>query len=87
MDVSTWVSQYSGLSDTRDLRESLTLAQAMSHTNRRQLSQAMDVMAQRLLAIQSAKTKKGSSWEKAAAIELVPSSNSVGASNMMALTN
>ena len=87
VDVAQWMHQFSGLSDTRDVRESLTLAQAMNHINRRQLSQAMDVMRQRLLAVHAARVKKGGSWEKAAAIELVPSGHSIDPANMLALTN
>ena len=86
-DVAQWVSQFSCLSETRNVRESLTLAQVMNHINRKQLAQAMDVMSQRLLAVQAAKVKKGGSWEKAAAIELVPSGNSIAPANMLARTN
>eukprot|EP00974_Lingulodinium_polyedra_P052852 5080685-Lingulodinium_polyedra.AAC.1 len=43
----------------------------MDHVNRRELWQAMDVLSQRILAIQMAK-RKGGSWEKAEVLELLP---------------
>jgi hypothetical protein len=46
----------------------------------------MDILAQRILAVQQAK-RKGGSWDKAEAIELIPSGNSLASSSMLALTN
>eukprot|EP00973_Karenia_brevis_P016367 2241771-Karenia_brevis.AAC.1 len=43
----------------------------MDHVNKGELKQAMDVLAQRIGSIQLAK-KKGSSWEKAEGLELLP---------------
>ena len=42
----------------------------MDLINSRDLGQAMDLLAQRILAVQRAKTK-GGSWEKAGNIELL----------------
>eukprot|EP00972_Heterocapsa_arctica_P014886 2192539-Heterocapsa_arctica.AAC.1 len=58
----------------------------MDSINTKQLSTAMDVLAQRIQAIQTAKTK-GGSWQKAAKIELVTQhGSSVGSSGMLRLT-
>jgi len=70
VSVSQWAAQHSGLTEVRDQREVATLAAAMDAVNSRCLEDVMDIMAQRILAIQQAK-KKGGSWEKAEAIELV----------------
>ena len=67
--VSQWAAQHSGLTEVRDQREVATLAQVMDLINPRTLEEAMDVLAQRIVAIQQAK-KKGGSWEKAESIEL-----------------
>ena len=85
-NVVQWATQHSGLSEIRDVREVLTLAECMDSINRREISRAMDVLAQRILAVQQAK-RKGGSWEKAEAIELVPSGASLASSSMLALTN
>lgn len=85
-NVVQWASQHSGLTEIRDVREVLTLAEAMDCINRREISRAMDVLAQRILAIQQAK-RKGGSWEKAECIELIPSGNALASSSMLALTN
>ena len=71
--VSAWI-QNSGLTDVRDVREAMTVAMVMDCLNRAEIARAMDVLAQRLLALQCAKAKKGGSWEKAEALELIPSS-------------
>ena len=62
-NVSQWAAQHSGLSEIRDIREVLTIAEAMDCINRKEIARAMDVLAQRILAVQQAK-KKGGSWEK-----------------------
>ena len=54
----------------------MTLALAMDSINRREIARAMDVLTQRILAVQAAKGKKGGNWEKAEALELIPSSSS-----------
>ena len=45
----------------------------------------MDILGQRMLAIQQAK-KKGGSWEKAEAIELTGTGNGAVASGLLRLT-
>ena len=60
-----------GLSELRDKREALTLATIMEHINKDSLSEACDIIASRLLALQEAKSK-GGTWEKAATKELIP---------------
>ena len=86
-DVSTWASQFSGLTEIRDVREVLTLAEAMNAINRKEISRAMDLLAQRILAIQLAKQTNGS-WDKAMGIELIPSGNCLAtAAGMLALAN
>ena len=62
-----------GLTEVRDLREVQTIATAMDMINRRELSQAMDVLAQRVVSIQRAK-QKGGTWEAAELLELMPGS-------------
>ena len=84
--VVSWASQFSGLTEIRDIREVLTLAEAMDAINRKEIARAMDVLTQRILAIQQAK-KKGGTWEKAEMIELIPSGSAVASSSMLALTN
>lgn len=63
------------------MKEAVTLSEIMDSINRREIAQALDILSQRILAIQAAKTKGGSS-EKAEAIELVDNRRS-----MLALTN
>ena len=84
--VVAWAAQHSGLSEVRDVREVLTLAEAMDSINRKEIERAMDILSQRILAIQQAK-KKGGSWDKAEAIELIPGGTSLASSSMLALTN
>lgn len=85
-NVGAWVSQC-GLTDIRDLREVMTLAAVIGAINRREVSRAMDVLSQRILAVQAAKGKKGGAWEKAEALELIPGSgHSMLAGGMAALT-
>jgi hypothetical protein len=61
-----------------------TLASAMDAINRREVQQAMDILSQRILAIQLAK-RKGGSWEKAEAVELIPGSSGLAASPMLSI--
>ena len=65
-----------GLTDIRDQREAQTIALVMDHVSRRSIEQAMDVLTQRLLALQLAKGRKGGSWEKAEGVELLPGTGS-----------
>ena len=46
----------------RDLREAQTIGLAMDHINRHEIAQAMDMLCQRLLALQMAKGKTGGTW-------------------------
>jgi hypothetical protein len=86
VSVSQWASQYSGLSEMRDLREVQTIAAAMDLINMGTLAECMDTLAQRIVAIQQAK-KKGGSWEKAESIELVTGpSSGAAASGLLRLT-
>jgi hypothetical protein len=84
--VASWAGQYTGLTEVRDLREVMTLANIMDSINRREMAQAMDVLSQRIVAIQLAK-RKGGSWDKAELVELVPSGNTVGTSSTLALVS
>eukprot|EP00438_Fugacium_kawagutii_P020628 Skav223011 [mRNA] locus=scaffold1422:63331:69191:+ [translate_table: standard] len=70
--VSAWAHQHSGLSEPRDLKEVLTLAEVLDHVNRREIARALDIIVQRIVAIQQAR-QKGGSWEKAENLELVSS--------------
>ena len=81
--VAQWALQMSGLPELRDQREAATLSQTMDHINRDELAQAMDLLAQRVLAIQAAK-RKGGSWEKAEALELLPPAGAALAAGAMA---
>ncbi|CAE8597891.1 unnamed protein product, partial [Polarella glacialis] len=78
--VAAWAGQYTGLSEVRDLREVMTLANIMDSINRREVAHTMDVLSQRIVAIQLAR-RKGGSWDKAELVELVPSGNTVGTSS------
>ena len=82
----SWAHQFSGLSEVRDQKEVLTLCEILDHINRREIARALDVLCQRIVAIQQAKAK-GGSWEKAEALELVTNQRSLAASSMLALTN
>ena len=68
--VSTWAREHSGLTEVRDQREAQTLAAVMDCVNNREMAQAMDIMTQRITALQKAKAK-GGSWDKAGNLELV----------------
>ena len=83
--VVDWVQRCSGLVELRDTREAQTLAMAMDAINQNQLATCMDVLAQRIQALQAAK-QKGGSWEKAAKIELaVPQAALAGSSGLLRL--
>ena len=84
--VAAWAHQFTGLTEIRDLKEVLTLAEILDSVNRREIERAMDILCQRILAIQAAKMK-GGSWEKAEAIELVNTQKSLASTSMLALTN
>ena len=84
--VTAWAHQFTGLTEIRDMKEVLTLAEILDAVNRREIARALDILCQRILAIQSAKLK-GGSWEKAEAIELVNTQKTLASSGMLALTN
>lgn len=82
----SWAHQFSGLTEVRDQKEVLTLCEILDHVNRREIARALDILVQRIVAIQSAKAKSGS-WEKAESLELVSTQRSLASSSMLALTN
>ena len=84
--VSAWAHQHSGLTEPRDLKEVLTLAEVLDHVNRREIARALDIIVQRIVAIQSAR-QKGGTWEKAENLELINSQRTLASSSMLALTN
>lgn len=86
VSVGAWAQQFTGLTELRDLKEVYTLAEVLDYVNRREVARALDVLCQRILAIQSAKAKNGS-WEKAESLELVNGQRSLASSSMLALTN
>ena len=43
--VVAWAAQHSGLSEVRDVREVLTLAEAMDSINRKEIERAMDILS------------------------------------------
>jgi len=83
--VAAWVDR-AGLTGVRDVREVLTLGYVMDCISKKELAQAMDILAQRILAIQSAK-RKGGTWERAEMLELTPTSGAAMApGGMLQLT-
>ena len=86
VSVTAWAHQFSGLSEPRDLKEVITLAEVLDAVNRKEIAQALDIISQRILAIQQAR-QKGGSWEKSEAIELVDTRKTLASTSMLALTN
>ena len=86
VSVTSWAHQFSGLTEIRDLKEVVTLAEVLDSINRKEIARALDIICQRIIAIQSAK-QKGGSWEKAEAVELIDTRKSLASSGMLALTN
>ena len=73
VDVSGWVqSGGTGLSEKRDLREALTLAQILDAVTKKDVARALDILVMRVQALQRAKAVKGGDWDKAAKLELIP---------------
>ena len=68
------------------MKEVLTLSEILDSVNRDEISQALDVLVQRILAIQAAKSK-GGTWERAEAIELIDNRKTLASTAMLALTN
>ena len=86
VSVTSWAHQFSGLTEIRDMKEVATLAEILDMVNRKEIAQALDVLCQRILAIQAAK-QKGGTWERAEAIELVDNRKALASTSMLALTN
>ena len=74
VSVTEWASQCTGIVEPRDLQEVATLALALDLVNANKVDSALDVIAQRILAVQRAQ-KDGGSWKKAKRMELVRSSS------------
>ena len=72
VSVAQWASNQSGLSGIHDTREVATLAHAVDAINRKEVQQAMDILAQQLLPNHLA-------WEKAEAVELIRGSSGLAA--------
>ncbi|CAK9078898.1 Peptidylprolyl isomerase, partial [Durusdinium trenchii] len=86
VSVTAWAHQFAGLSEPRDIKEVVTLAEVLDAVNRRELAQALDIISQRILAIQQAR-QKGGSWEKSEQIELIDARKTLASHSMLALTN
>ena len=84
VSVTQWAQQAAGLSEVRDQREVLTLASVMDHINANDLATAMDILSQRISAVQRAKTA-GGDWKKAEALELVMGIGSMARGGMLKL--
>ena len=81
-----WAQIHAPTTDKRDGKEIQTLCLAMDNINANQLAQAMDVLSQRVTAIQVAKSQ-GGSWEKAARLELtVPPGAAAASFGLLRLT-
>ena len=86
VDVIRWASDFSGLKELRDQREVRTLSHVVARLNANNLQEAIDICSQRIKAICMAKAPKGS-WEKAAAVELIPTGGAmVATQSEIALT-
>ena len=77
VSVQQWAEKYAGLTELRDQREVLTIAAVMDAINTKDLEIAMDILAQRVVAVQQAKSK-GGTWEKAEKLELTGGASSGG---------
>ena len=87
VNVAAWVNKGCGLSEVRDIREATTIAAAMDKIQQRDLEGAMDILCQRILALQAAKAKNGS-WDKAEKLELIGGSGtSMGSAAMLQLAS
>jgi hypothetical protein len=84
VSVTQWAQQAAGLSEVRDQREVLTLASVRDHINADDLATAMDILSQRISAVQRAKTA-GGDWKKAEALELVMGTGSMAPGGMLKL--
>jgi len=84
--VGVWVTSHGGVKEVRDQREMQTIAAVMDSINRQDVAEALDLLTQRLLAVQAAKREGGGSWAKAEALELIPgAAGSTGAGSVLRL--
>eukprot|EP00974_Lingulodinium_polyedra_P043378 4165135-Lingulodinium_polyedra.AAC.1 len=87
VSVATWAQRMAGVSDVRDVREIMTIAAAMDRIQASEIEAAMDILSQRILAIQVAKGK-GGTWDKAEKLELIGGSGgSLASSALLALAS
>ena len=81
-----WAAMHYMVSEKRDQKELATLCLAMDCINVGKLATTMDVLSQRVNAIQVAKSQ-GGSWDKAARIELtLPTGAATTSSGLLRLT-
>ena len=88
ISVAQWAEKYSELTELRDQREVITLAECLDRLNRSEVKACADVIVQRIQAIRQAK-KKGGNWEKAESLELITggsSGSSLAPAGMLSLT-
>ena len=69
---TVWAASHSGLKEIRDLREVQVLSKLIAEINKNRIPEAVDIIAQRIREILTAK-KSGSSWDKGALLSLMPS--------------
>ena len=87
LDLSTWLTNHSGLSEVRDVREGMTLAMIFDSIQKKDLARAADILVMRIQALQKAKAK-GGKWESASKIELLPdSAQEVGPAGLASVTS
>ena len=75
-DPSTWAAPDQTLKDVRDTKESQLISKVMGEVSRDRIPQALDLLTMRLREIRMAKGQ-GGSWEKVAALSLVPGEGGV----------
>ena len=75
-DPCSWATSHSELKDVRDLKEVQLLSKLLMNLNTNKLAEAVDLLVMRIREIRTAKGA-GGSWEKAAAISLMPSAVTV----------
>ena len=81
-----WSGLHSNTPDKRDSKEMVTCCLAMDSINAGQLATAMDVLSQRIVAIQLARSS-GGSWEKASRVELtIPGGGTAASAGLLRLS-
>jgi hypothetical protein len=81
-----WAGLHSNTPDKRDSKEMVTCCLAMDSINAGQLATAMDVLSQRIVAIQLARSS-GGSWEKASRVELtIPGGGTAASAGLLRLS-